>query len=549
MNAPVLLNARGEPIHRGMGHNGGPPMARQRDAAYFRGPAAASFLGGMVRPALREQSDDIRQAWQLATAHAIDRIQNSGFISGVVDAGVASVIGNGLTLAARPEREILGWSEAKAEEWSTKVEGRFKVYASAPRQCDAGARMNFAQQQIAAYKSYMFFGEILARLPMFRRDGRGPLTKVLLLPPSRLSESATDVTNWIKHGVRMDAYGAALGYIIKMTDRFGYSQDREFAAFDADGRPNVIHIFDPMVMGVRGITPLAPVLKVCAQVEQLADATLSATLLQTMFAATIRNNTPGLQAFSGLMTEDEQGQAIQKMMDIDQFVDVRGDWYESAKLNLHQHGRVAHLFPNDELEFHEAKHPSENYDNFAGWLLREIARCAGVTYEEASGDYRGATYSSVRIGTATMWPIVMQRRQNIAGVFCQSVYEAWLEEEIGEGRIPFDGGLDGFLENKAAACAAWWNGPAAPQADDLKTARADETLLNVGATTLEAVSAKYGRDWRDDMKQRKREKDLALKLGLPDPHMPPEQRAAEFKRSEQGTDDDKTDSPSYSPDS
>ncbi|MBN9444371.1 phage portal protein [Bosea sp. (in: a-proteobacteria)] len=519
-----------------------------KQVRYFRGAAAASFLGGMVRPALREQADDIRAAWQTATSHAIDRIQNSGFISGVVDASVASVVGSGLILAARPEREALGWSEKKAEEWSAKVESRFKVYSANPLECDAGARMNFAQQQIAAYKSYLYYGEILARLPMFRRGQYGGLTKVLLLPPSRLSETATDVQNRVKHGVKMDAYGAAIAYIIKMVDQYGYMVDREFAARNALGRQGVIHVFDPMLMGVRGITPLAPALKVCAQVEQLADATLSATLLQTMFAATIRNNTPGLQAFSGLMTEDEQGQATDKVMNIDQFVDVRGDWYESAKLNLHQHGRVAHLFPNDELEFHEAKHPSENYDNFAGWLLREIARCAGVTYEEASGDYRGATYSSVRIGTATMWPIVMQRRQNIAGVFCQSVYEAWLEEEIGEGRIEFDGGLDGFLANKAAACAAWWNGPAAPQADDLKTARADETLIKIGATTLEAVSAKYGRDWRDDMKQRKREKDLALSLGLPDPHKPVEERAAEFKRSEQGTDDDKTDNPSYTPD-
>ncbi|MCZ8103989.1 MAG: phage portal protein [Burkholderiales bacterium] len=544
------------PLSRpGVGHNGGPMMgppgsvgSSPRNAAYFRGAAAASFLGGMSRPALREQSDDIRAGWQIAASHAIERIQNSGFISGVVDASVAAVVGNGLALAARPDREALGWGEAKAEEWAAKVEGRFRLWTNSPIDCDAGGRMTFSQQQIAAYKSYLYYGEILGRLPMLRRRFAGPLTKVQLLPPSRLSENSFDVYNRIQHGVKMDAYGAPISYIIRMKDQQGYSVDREFRAYDADGRRLVFHIFDPMIMSPRGITPLAPVLKVCAQVEQLADATLSATLLQTMFAATIRNNTPGLAAFSGLMTEDEQGQATEKTMDIDQFVDVRGDWYESAKLNLHQHGRVAHLFPNDELEFHEAKHPSENYDNFAGWLLREIARCAGVTYEEASGDYRGATYSSVRIGTATMWPITMQRRQNIAGVFCQTAYEAWLEEEIGEGRIEFDGGLDGFLANKGAACAAWWNGPAAPQADDLKTARADEVLMSIGATTLEAISAKYGRDWRDDMKQRKREKELAISLGLPDPHMPPEQRAAEFKRSEQGTDEDKTDNPSYSPD-
>ncbi len=548
-------------VPRRLGHNGGPAMAANalnipgivaatKQAAYMRGAAAASFLGGMRKPALREQSEDVREGWAAASAQAIHSIQNSGFISGVVDAATASTVGNGLVLAARPEAAMLGWTEETAANWAEKVEARWRNWSSRPRECDAGARMTFGQQQIAAFKGWLYYGEILALLPMLKRDN-GPkttATKVLLLPPSRLAENAFDLTNRTMHGVRMDSYGAPISYFIRSRDKFGMSVNREHRAFDRDGRQNVMHIFDPAIASPRGITPLAPVLKVLAQYEQLADATVSATLLQTMFAATIRNNTPGLQGFSGLMTTDEQDQATGKKLDLDAYVDSHTEWYDSAKLNLHQHGRVAHLFPNDELTFHEAKHPSENYDNFAGWLMREVSRCVGTTYEEATGDYRSATYSSVRISIATMWPIVMQRRQNIVGAFCQSTYEAWLEEQIGEGWIEFPGGLNGFLENKAAACAAWWNGPAAPQADDLKTARADEVLLDKGATTLEAVAAKYGRDWRDDMKQRAKEKKYAIKLGLPDPHMPPEQRAAEFKRSEQGDDADKTDNPSYAPD-
>lgn len=510
------------------GGKGGTPAPSKR-SRYFGGAAAASFLGGMQRPMLREQADDVREAWQTAAGHAIHKIQNSGFISGVVDASTSAVVGNGLNLAARPDFAALGWDEAEGEAWAEKVERMFYAWGSQPRECDASGRMNFGQMQIAAYKSYLYYGEVLGHLPLFRRVGRDALTKVLLLPPSRLSSTATDVAMRTIHGVKMDEYGAPISYFIRTKTRLGMAQDQEYRAYDADGRQNIIHLFDPGVATTRGITPLAPVLKVASQFDQLADATIAATLLQTMFAATIKNNTPGLAAFSGLMTEDEMGVEGPTTLDIDQFVDTRSDFYDSAKVNLHQHGRIAHLFPNDELEFHEAKHPSENYDNFASWLLREIARCVGVTYEEATGDYRSATYSSVRISIATIWPIVLQRRQNIVAAFCQSVYEAWLEEMIGEGKLDFPGGLDGFIAMKPYACSAWWNGPAAPQADDLKAARADETLLKIGGTTLEAVSAKYGRDWRDDMKQRKREKDLALSLGLPDPHQRPEIKIAELK--------------------
>ncbi|WP_162419655.1 phage portal protein [Microvirga brassicacearum] len=523
----------------------GRPLINQSkpQSAYFR-QNKSPFLSTW-KPVLREGSDDVRAGWQLAAARAIDAIQNNGFMSGIVDASAASVVGQGLQLASRPDGEALGWSETYKEEWAAKVEREFRAWANVPMEVDGGARMTFYQMQIAAYKCWMFYGEILAMLPMRRRQAGGSLTKILLLPPSRIADE-TEEYNRLVHGVRMDDLGAPIAYRIRQKSQFGYEVSKEFRARDRDGRPNVLHIFDPSIASPRGISPLAPVLKVCQQVDQLADATIAAALLQTMFAATIQNQTSGLAGFSGLLTEEEQ--AGGKTLDMDVFMDAQNAWYDSNGLNLNTHGRIAHLFPNDKLEFHEAKHPSENYDNFAGWLMREIARCAGLTYEEATMDFRSATYSSVRMGTAQIWPIVLNRRTNIVNPFSQAGFEAWLEEKIGEGRIPFPGGLEAFFRNKAAACGAWWNGPAAPQADDLKTARAHQTLKDMGATTLEAVSASYGRDWRDDMKQRARERDFALKLGLPDPHADPLEKKAEFSRAEQGDDADKSDDPSFAPD-
>ena len=507
---------------------GGKPASETR---YFNSPAAANFLS-TSRPALRDEADDIREAWQSAAGHAINKIQNSGFISGIIDASTAAVVGNGLTLSARPDGAALGWDEGQTEAWAELVEREFTAWANRASECDAGGRMTFDQMQIAAYRGYLFYGEILALTPLFSRSAGGALTKIKLLPPSRLAEQALDISNRTVHGVRMDAWGAPIEYFIKVKSDAGLVTDQGVKAFDRDGRRNVIHLFDPSLSGPRGITPLAPALKVAAQFDQLADATIAAALLQTLFAATIKNNTPGISGFSGLLTEHEQASPAEKVLNIDEFVDERARWYESAKVNLAQHGRIGHLFPNDELEFHETKHPSENYDNFAAWLMREIARCVGVTYEEATGDYRSATYSSVRISIATIWPIVLQRRQNIVGAFCQAAYETWLEEMIGTGRLPFEGGLDRFIAMKAHVCDAWWNGPPAPQADDLKAARADETLLKIGGTTLEAIAVKNGRDWRDDMKQRKRERDFAAKLGLPDPHQRPEITIAELKARE-----------------
>ena len=72
------------------------------------------------------------------------------------------------------------------------------------------------------------------------------------------------------------------------------------------------------------------------------------------------------------------------------------------------------------------------------------ARCAGALFEDLTGDYRGATYSSIRMGIAKQWPLLMYRRKHIPTPISQAVANAWLEEEIDRGdmEIPaHSGGL------------------------------------------------------------------------------------------------------------
>ena len=519
-----------------------PAVAPQRaDAAYFKeGTGQGSPLLMSWRPALREQRESVRTSWQAAAARTIDAWHNSGFIAGIIEASEAAVVGTGLQLASRPDVVALGWTEDQANDWSERVENAWAAWCADPLECDAGGRMTFWQMQALVYRCYLLYGEYLSLAPRLRR--RSPtMSKVLLLPPSRLVNSGNGYD--IVDGVKVDQYGAPIGYRITVVDeKSGFRAERDYAAFDRDGRRLVIHGFGPEVMGTRGLSPFANVLKVVRQVDQFADATLTTALIQTIFAATIRNSVNGVQAFAGLMTEDEN----LKTMDPIAFANFKNEWYKSQKIDLGNHGRIAHLAPGDELDFKEAKHPSAQYDAFMSWLLREIARCAGVTYETATGDYRNATYSSVRVALAENWMVVTNRRANIPARFSQAAYENWLEEEIGTGRIPFPGGLDAFFANRAAASRASWSGPAQPQADDLKTAQAHQTNLQIGATTLEGIATSYGRDWKSDMDQRAREKAYALSLGLPDPYPPPELKEGQ-KRDEAGDDENKQDDPTFDP--
>lgn len=487
------------------------PRSRGRvQAMYMRGEKSPFFWGW--RPALREWSDDVAAAYTMAAARSIDMLQNSGWLAGGVDQAVASTVGTGLQLAAKPDAEALGWTLDTAQAWARTVERRWEGFAKQPIDCDIEGKSTIGKMTAQALRCYLAYGEITAALPFLKRVGGTYGTKVQMLPPNRLSQRSEPPR--IAQGVRRDETGFPLGYIIdRAPDQIGRAPEREIPARDPFGRVQFVHVFDGMPGQVRGITPIAPVLRVVKQYDQLADATLSQSLIHAIFAATVKSPAPTdvvLGAFQDLGEQGESTSPLEAMME------SKAGWYESTQIDLGSQGKIAHLAPGDELNFHGLDTPSQTYEPFTRGLLREVSRCLGITFEQFSGDYSGASYSSVRMGSAEMYLIVLYRRANVLAPFLQPIVEGWLEEEIENGWINFPGGVDGFIAQRSAAARCFWRGPAKPQADDLKFARACETLRKMGVVTDEWICAELGDDWEDTYEQRKREQDKREQLGLKD---------------------------------
>ncbi len=455
-------------------------------------------------PALRDASDDVRAVWRLATARTVDQFQNSGWLSGAADQSTSQVVGaEGLQLNAKPNAKALGWTQDVANEWARAVEARFSVYSECALACDATSRSWFGQLLAQAYRHWMATGEILATIPLISRPGSSWRTKLKLLPAWRMSDR-TELAS-LKQGVRVDPFGSPVGYILRVMTKYGSLVEQEFPARDAYGRPMVVHIFDGEPEQVRGITPFVSVLKVAKQFDQLADATLTAALIQTIFAAMFKTNVGSEDALDALKSTAEQKEFLNLQAE-------RAKWYNRADINLSENGKILHGFPGDELQFFRSEHPNGTYEPFAKFLLRECSRAAAVTYEEFTGDWAGATFSSAKMGIATNWPRILYRRRNIVAPLAQRVFEAWLEEDIENGDTPFPGGVDGFLENREAACQAFWRGPTMPQADELKAALAAKLELEIGLPKS-VVYRKYGVDPEDAADERRRERDYEGDLG------------------------------------
>lgn len=488
------------------------PAPLRPKSEYMRGGRGILFSGW--RPALRETSDEVALAWDAAAARAKDVIQNSGWLAGAIDQSVSNVVGTGLRLKAMPEYEQLGMNDQQAREWSRLVEQRWELWSRSPIECDIEGRRNFGQMQAAALRSWFATGEVVAELPYRKRGQYG--TKVRMLPSQRIVRKTDKMLN-IVQGVRMDVDGFPIAYLAERNDPIMGKVEYEVPARDAMGRPRVVHIFDGDVGAVRGITPLTPALQVARQFDQLADATLTAAIIQTVFAATVTSEQPTEEMLQSLLTPSEQA----KMMatggaPIDAYFDASGGWYQNTTINMGINGRIAHLFPGQKLDFHSPSNPSAAYKDFSLHLLREIARCLGMTYESATGDYSGATYSSVRMATNEIFQITLYRRKNIIAPLCQAAFEAWLEEEIELGFIPFPGGTAGFLQNRAAAARAEWRGSPKPQADDNKIASAHQVWRQMGVITDEMIANDLGADIEDVYMQLSREKQMREQYGLPE---------------------------------
>ena len=499
-------------LSRIIGRQSNLPARPAPGAAFFR---REPILSGW-NPALRESRVDVSTAYRMAAARAVDALQNSGWITGGVNAAVGAIVGNGLQLSAKPDIALFGGNQADRDAWARETEAAFAIYADAPRECDAGGRMRLGQMTAAAVRHWFATGEILSLVTPKRFPGAQYQTKARLLPAWRIPIKNETNANRVDlvDGVYVDDDGAAVAYLIRERTALGVETDRRMRARDATGRPIVIHVFDGVPGTVRGISPLAPVMKVIRQYDQLADATLMTALLQAIFAATIKSPEAPTSAFEALQTEgDASGSA-----EFQAYMEARQSWYDNTKLNLGEHGRIVHLFPTEELNFHSAKAPHETYDPFSAGLLREIAVCLGVTYEMMTGDHRNANFSSANVGVAVNWPTMLYRRQHIAAPFAGQVYEAWLEEAIATGRRPFPGGLAAFLKNRTSACRARWRGPARPVVDPLKQAKAGEIQINKLGASLESVRSDYGEDWQDEADQKAAESEYYKNLGLPDPH-------------------------------
>lgn len=482
----------------------------------------------MRRAISRDVKHDVLMAAERAFALAFDFMHNSGWIAGAADQIIADIIGTELKLNARPDLSRLGYDDAERAAWCRIVENEWRRWSWTPRECDIEGKSTVQEMLDGAVRYYLAGGEALAVLdymtPVVRRR-YGSITgvKARLVSPHRLSRYTSLFEGW-DQGVYHDENGRPTHYRFRVTEG-GFDRDLDLPVM-AGAIQRIIHTMDRGATpnSPRGISPMAPAFKVIAQSDQLADATLTTALLQTAFAATITSPEPSDTAFQALtavaeMETDEGFEGAQELAsDLLSVWQQRIESLKSKRLSIGgDSSQVNHLGPGEKLELHTATAGGSEYGAFQRNLLREVARCLGVTVENLTMDHTGASYSSTRMAVASVWPTIVRRRERIAAPLAQGIYEAWLDEAIAEGRVPFKGGYRAFAANRDRVIDAEWRGPARPSADPYKDALAEKVRLETGTMTLQEAWSERGQDWEEGLAQIQRENARFEEMGIRSP--------------------------------
>jgi len=480
-------------------------------------------------PPLNSADRDIIPEKAALDARARDSIRNDAYVRGGAVVHQDNIVGSIYALNAKPMAKILGpsFDETWAEEFQEEVENRFTLWAESPDNWVDAARVNtFTDMVRLAVGVHTASGEVLASVEWLRGGGRPFQTAIQFIDTDRLSTPPDKTADpRVVAGVEMDTFGAPIRYHVRVAHPSDWHKIdnyrwRAVPARKPWGRVQMIHLFEQQrPEQTRGVAAMVSALKEMRITKQFRDIVLQNAVVNATFAASIESDLPSAEVFAAVGGTDDPGKALGAYTK--EYLGQIADYSGGAK-NLQLDGvRIPHLYPGTKLNLQPAGKGGPLGENFEQSLLRYIAAALGISYEQLSKDYSRTNYSSARAAMAETWKRMNVVKRMVADRFANHVYRLWLEEAINKGVIssmPAAAREAGWLyadQRLDALAQAEWIGASRGQIDELKETQAAVLRMKHGLTTLEYENARLGNDWRNVLRQRKREIDMAEDLGVP----------------------------------
>ncbi|WP_294929267.1 phage portal protein [uncultured Paracoccus sp.] len=398
-----------------------PAQVRSYDAAT---PARTRFNGGANR--FSSYGPETVAAAPSIRSRARHAAENNSLAVSAIAAWIDATIGAGIIPTSQhPDPETRALLDAYFLKWA--------------RRADASGRGDYWSLQAAVVKSQRIGGEAFL---LWRGD------KLLHLPPEQLADLTTDT---IAAGVELNDDGAAVAYHVHPIRpdalQATYAPPIRIDASD------MLHIFEPAGPGaVRGVSPLAPVLLLLAELDGAEDALLTQTKTAALLSVILTNQ-------NDMTGEDplQDGQGLEP----------------GAVLRLPGNWNVSTVAPQQ----------SQQAGEFLRHLTHRIAAGVGVPVWLVTSDVSQANYSSLRAALVAFRQRVERYQfQTLAPQFLDHVWR----------RVATMAALEHGLTIDDDLFAVEHIPPAQPWVDPQKDARATIEQMEAGLMSRRQAVAALG---------------------------------------------------------
>lgn len=426
-------------------------------------------------------------SWELSTLRerSRDLNRNDPVASGATETMAVSVIGQGLKPQSKMRSDVLGISDERVDELQKQAEAAWEKWGW---WADASNKLTFDEIQFLALRKIIEDGEIFA-LPGWADEPWRAYGRVIELAESdRCASSKTEY----EQGILLGDRGQPLVYSFsKPSKSFSLYNEQyyEIPAFDAKGRPKVLHVFPSKRVGqLRGIPVFAPAIGFFKHMTDYLEAEVVAARVAACLAVFVTQADPYTGMAARQSASDVSGNRIQGL----------------------EPGMVEYLGTGESINVVDPKRPGDGFAPFLEGVLRLIGVSIGLPYELILKDFSKTNYSSARAALLEGRRHFINWRSWFSKKFCQPIWELVLEEAYLRGELD----APNFDRFRAEYCRCQWIGGAWGWVDPVKEVDSSKKATDYGLSTLAEECAAQGRDWEEVLEQRAREQRRAEELGL-----------------------------------
>ena len=410
-------------------------------------------------------------------ARSRDLERNSDLMMAQIHPWVRNVVGKGYVLEAKTDDE----------NFNTAVENLWSKWIK-KQNCDVAGTQSFWEFARMAVKRKKVDGGIIF-IKCYTPGGILPF-KLQAVEVDELDETALAPKyqgNKVVDGVEYNEQRRAVGYWFREYDLEGY-QSMVPRFVEAD---RVIFYFSKSRPSqLREMPEMAHVLSRIKEVNGYIEAATVKERMAACLSVFIKSIAPAPRlgapaASKGSNTRD----------------------YNELKLTP---GMVTALNAGEELDVVNPASSATNGNDFIKTMTRLICAGQGISYEAASRDLTGASYSSARQATIEDEETFGPEQEKLKDEFFDEVYETFLSSAVTSGVLD----CPDFFDNKDKYTAHAWNRKPKKWIDPVKETNANKTAIATGQKTLCELWAENGRDYKDVMNELKKLQDYAEEIGL-----------------------------------